>query len=43
MATTLSGTLSDTDGCLISQRFARCGIRSTPAKISNEIIRCSRS
>jgi hypothetical protein len=43
MATTLSGPLSDSDGCLISQRFARCGIRSTSAKISNEIIWCSRS
>ena len=33
MATSLSGPLSDTGGCLISQRFAfACGIRSTSAE-----------
>jgi hypothetical protein len=44
MAASLSCPVSDTGGRLISQRFtARCGIRSTSAKSSNEIIQCLRS
>ena len=41
MATTLSGSLSDANGCVTTH--AHCGIRSTSAKTWNEIIRCLHS
>ncbi len=40
MATTLSGPLSDTGGCLISQRFALATVFGQPRQTFQEINRC---